>query len=324
MAESVLWIGILVVSIVVLVKSSDVFTETAQEMGIFFGIPQFIIGVTVVALGTSLPELVSSIIAVVKGSSEIVPGNVVGSNVANVFLVLGFSAVVAGNIKVTFNLFRTDVPLFVSAAAFLVLSYWDKQFTLFEAIIALGILGVYLAYAVKSGKVQEEAISEEALEEVQEASNKKLMLKFILLLPLSGVFIYLGAEYTVTSVIHLSEIFNIGSELIAVTVIALGTSLPELAVGIQAARRGNPEIVIGNVLGSNIFNSLAVMGIPALIGTINVPSSLITGGLPFMVVATLLFFFFLQEKELNIWDGLVLLLFYVFFIGRMIFVPAIG
>jgi cation:H+ antiporter len=133
----------------------------------------------------------------------------------------------------------------------------------------------------------------------------------------SAFFIFLGGKYTIESVIKLSELLRIGTEIIAASVVALGTSLPELTVTITAARHGRPEIAIGNVLGSNVFNALAVMGIPALLGPLVIPYNIITFGIPMMLIASLLFFFMAQDKEITQWEGWLLLIFYVFFIGRL-------
>jgi cation:H+ antiporter len=145
----------------------------------------------------------------------------------------------------------------------------------------------------------------------------KLEVKTVVILFVSAFFIYLGARYTIDSVIEISKMLNVGVELIAVSAVALGTSLPELVVSITAARQGKEEIAIGNVLGSNIFNTFAVMGIPALFGSLIIPQGIIMFALPMMIIATLLFFFMMQEKVITRWEGYVLLLFYVFFIGKL-------
>ena len=131
------------------------------------------------------------------------------------------------------------------------------------------------------------------------------------------MFIYIGARYTVESVIELSKILNIGTEIIAMSAVTLGTSLHELMVTVSAVRRGNAEMAVGNILGSNIFNTFAVMGIPALFGALVIPQNIIAFGLPMMIIATLLFFFMTQEREITKWEGYILLLFYVFFIGKL-------
>ena len=316
MAPLFIWLIIFIVSLIVLIKASDYFTDSAEKIGVYFGLPAFIIGVTIVAIGTSLPELISSIFAVLKGSSEIVVGNVVGSNITNIFLVLGVAAILGKKIKVTYELVHVDLPLLVGSAFLLAVTIWDGIFTLPEALLCIGGIILYLFYTINAEKKHKDVeIKKEMKGEIKKI--RKLDLKTLIILAVSAFFIYLGAKYTVESVIQLSEILNIGKEIIAISAVALGTSLPELMVTVSAARKGKPEMAVGNILGSNIFNSLAVMGIPALIGTLIIPHSILTFGLPMMLIATLLYFFITQDKEITRWEGWMLIIFYVFFIGKL-------
>ena len=138
-----------------------------------------------------------------------------------------------------------------------------------------------------------------------------------MVLIMSAGFIYLGGRFTIEAVIALSQIMAIGKEVLAASAVAIGTSLPELVVSITAARQGRPEIAVGNVLGSNVFNALAVMAIPGLIGRLSIPQPIVAFAIPMMVIASLLFFFMTQDKEITQWEGWLLLIFYVFFIGGL-------
>ena len=306
-----MWVIIFIISLAVLVKASDFFTTSAEKIGLHFKIPPFIIGVTIVALGTSLPELISSIYAVFNGASEIVVGNVIGSNITNIFLVLGIAAIVAKKMKISFELIHVDLPLLIGSALFLTLALLDKVFSMGEAILSIIGIIIYLIYTTK---IQKGHTTKKTKKEVK--SLEKFQWHTVVILIASALFIFIGAKYTVESVINISEILNIGKEIIAITAVALGTSLPELVVSITAARKGKAEIAVGNVLGSNIFNTFAVMGIPALFGNLTIPNSILTFGLPVMIVATLLYLFITQDKEITRWEGSLLLLFYVFFVGK--------
>ena len=307
------WGIIFAISLIILIKASDYFTDSAEKIGLYFGLPAFIVGVTIVAIGTSLPELISSIFAVLGNSSEMVIGNVVGSNIANIFLVLGVAAIIGKKIKIDFELVRVDLPMLMGSALLLALTIYDGIFTLPEAIFCLGGAILYLWYTINVGKKDKNIKKEMKGELIQ---RKKMETKTLIILLVSAFFIYIGAKYTVESVINLSEILGIGKEIIAISAVALGTSLPELMVTITAAKKGKPEMAVGNVLGSNIFNTFAVMGIPALIGTLIIPQSIISFGLPMMLAATLLYYFITQDKEITKWEGWLLLIFYVFFIGK--------
>lgn len=310
MANLVFWLIVFVVSLAVLIKSSDYFTDAAEEIGKYFGLPPFIIGVTIVAIGTSLPELASSILAVMGGSSEIVIGNVVGSNITNICLVLGLSAIIGKKMKIAHELIHVDLPLLFGSAALLGLCVMDGNFSFSEALICLGLLVVYLSYTVKSEKSDKEI-----KKELGKQPKKQISPMTYIGLVISVFFIYLGAKYTITSVVNLSQILNIATNIIAVTAVALGTSLPELVVSLTAARKGKCEIAVGNILGSNIFNALAVMGFSGLFGNLIIPQEILFFSLPMMIVATLLYYFITQDKEITRWEGWMLFIFYIFFIG---------
>ncbi|MCH8329738.1 MAG: calcium/sodium antiporter, partial [Nanoarchaeota archaeon] len=307
MVEILIWIAVFVASLFVLIKASDYFTDSAEKIGLFFGLPAFIVGVTIVAIGTSLPELISSIFAVLRNSSEIVVGNVIGSNITNIFLILGIAAIVGKKLKITYELTHVDLPILVGSAFLFAAMIWDGVFSLGEALLSIVGIIIYFLYTVNSEREYKDVeIKKEMKEELRK--KKKLDIKTIAILVLSAVFIFIGARYTIESVIELSEIFNLGKEIIAVSAVALGTSLPELAVSITAVRKGKPEIAVGNILGSNIFNTFVVMGVSALFGVLIIPQSILTFALPMMLIATLMFFFITQTKEVTKWEGYLLLL----------------
>ncbi len=304
-------------------KASDYFTDSAERIGISFGISPFIIGVTIVAVGTSTPELVSSVLAVTKGSPEIVVGNVMGSNVTNILFILGLSAIVGKKMVTSYELANVDLPLFIGSAALLSLMVVDGIFSLAEALLCLALFLVYLLYAISVERVADEAMArslEAAGAGVGAAvrpRKRRLDSKVYLKLVVSIFFLYIGANYTIVSVVKLSEMVGIGTEIIAATAVALGTSLPELVVSIKAAAVNKPELAIGNILGSNIFNALGIMGTSALFGTLVIPETITSFVMPMMIIATLLYFIVIWEKEITLWEGWMLVIFYIFFLGRL-------
>ncbi|MBW2974454.1 calcium/sodium antiporter [Candidatus Woesearchaeota archaeon] len=316
MVPLLMWAGVFVISLLVLVKASDYFTLSAEKIGLFFGMAPFIVGVTIVSIGTSLPELISSIFAVVQKSSEIVIGNVIGSNITNIFLILGLATLISRKtIKIDFGLIHVDLPLLICSAFLLGLTILDGKFTLMDALLCLASYLAYLLYTITAEKTHEDIEIEKEMKKMKKI--RKMGWKTPLILVFSSALIFLGAKYTVVSVIEISKILNVGKEIIALSAVALGTSLPELAVTCTAARKGKPEIAVGNILGSNIFNSLVVMGIPGLISNINIPRSIITFSLPLMVIATLIYYFITEDKEITKWEGYMLLVFYIFFIAKL-------
>jgi cation:H+ antiporter len=307
-----LWALVLAVSLAVLVKASDWFTAAAERLGLALGMPAFMVGATIVALGTSLPELVAAVLAVIRGASEIVAGNVVGSNVANLLLVLGLAAVFHGHLRVRFELVKVDLPFLAGSAFFLALVLSDGRVGRAEAALSLAGLAIYVWYALRGRPPAAAAPADETA-----PASRPAWVRTFLVLAASAGLIYLGADFTVRSVVEIADLAGIGAEVVAATAIALGTSLPEIAVTIAAARRGRPEIAVGNVLGSNVFNSFAVVGVSGLVGPLVVPESIIDFALPVMVLATVLAFFVTMEKEMTKWEGWLMILFYVYFIGAL-------
>lgn len=301
-----LYLGMFVVSLAVLLKASDWFIDAAEHIGLSLGVSPFIIGVTIIAFGTSLPELATSIASVFSGESEIVVGNVVGSNITNIALVLGLAALVAKEIKLEYNIWHIDMPYLWGSAFLLWLALRDLHFSFFEALLfMLGIIA-FLAYSFSSQQ-------DEELEKVEKPSWKTYAL-----LLLGGTLVYLGADYTIFSIKKLSAFAGVNPEIIALSVVALGTSLPEVIVSLNAARRGKASIAVGNVLGSNIFNTYIVMAIPSFFGKLKVPADINELFLPLMVAMTILFGVMSNNRSITRWEGVVLLLFYAFFFGALI------
>jgi len=313
-----IWICIFVAGLIVLLKSSDFFTGAAEKIGLKLGIPSFVVGVTIVAIGTSLPELISSIFAVTNGASEIVIGNVVGSNIANILLVLGVVAIVSKKIETHYEILKVDLPIFFASALYILITCFDGEFNYIEGIIGLIGVIVYLIYAASSAKKNDnKSKQKKELKGINKELIKEGISPQLLILLISGFFIFIGAKYTIDSVIQISEMLNIGKELIAISAVAIGTSLPELFVGYSAAKKGNAGMAFGNVLGSNIFNSFGVLGVASLFGVLTIPSSIIMFSLPVMIGASLLYFFMTQDKQLTLWEGAILLLLYVLYIGKI-------
>lgn len=295
---------LLVVGIALLVWASDLFVDAAEDTGKALKMPSFIIGVVIVGIGTSLPELVSSLVSVFQGASEIVPGNVLGSNTTNILLVLGVGALMSKNMTFKKDLLHGDMPILLSASLFLYFTLIDGKFTIPEAIIFLIAVIFYVIHTLKSGSDDEDT------------EEHKITALTIGKLIISPVLIFFGAKFTVDGVIQLSSDLGVGKEIIALSAVALGTSLPEVMVSVAAAKKGKSDMIVGNVVGSNIFNSFVVMGIPRLFGEIKL-NGIAEFSLPFSVAATLLFVIITLDKKVPKWEGAFLLLFYVYFILRL-------
>jgi cation:H+ antiporter len=321
--------GVFVVSLAVLLWAADAFTTAIERVGLAVGISPFVVGATVVAAGTSLPELSASLLAQVAGEPGIVVGNVVGSNVANVLLVLGTTAAIGGKIAVDRELMRVDLPLLTASAGFLWLAVADGSFAWYEGVVALAGLGVYLEFVISDRHRLEETV-EDVIEDVTGrvvdvdptsqrppgalTGDVTLSGRTVVTAVVSLALVFASANYLVSSILDIAAAVGIGTEVVAITAVAVGTSLPEIGVSVAATRQGNADIAVGNVLGSNVFNTFAVMGVPSLVGVVDVPSSIRNYALPAMLLATLLYFFIAQDREITRYDGFALLLLYAIFV----------
>ncbi len=321
--DILIWSLVFIASLAVLIKAADFFTDSAEKIGLHFKISPFIIGVTIVAFGTSLPEIATSIAAVLKNDSSMVIANVAGSNIANILLVLGASAIVGKHLVVDKDIINIDLPLLLGSAILLFITTVDGVFSAGDGVITLLALLTYVLYNIMSHrKIDQKETSDikQAAKELKAAKKNKpqLPLRHPIILILSGIGIWIAADYTIEAVLKLSEIINIGTEVIAGSAIALGTSLPELIVSVMAAKKGKTDIAIGNVTGSNIFNALAVMGIPSMIGPLAISTDMITFVIPFTVLTTILYMFVTMDKQVSQWEGITLVLLYVAFIGKLL------
>ena len=300
-----------------LIKSSDYFVDSAENLGIFIGLPGFVIGLLVFSLGTSLPELVSSVFSVFKDSSEIVIATVIGSNIANIFLVIGISAIFAKKLKIDYDIVNNDLPLFAASAFLLGFIVLNLKVTIFEAILCILMLLFYIIFTFKISRDYKDKEIKKEFKSIDKKAKKQNAFKNLGMFIFSMVLIYFSAKYLIEAIIQISSFLNIAKEIIAISAVAFGTSLPELFVSVNAARKGKPELAIGNVLGSNIFNSVGVIGVSALFGSLVIPKSILMFGIPFMIVATLLYFFIVQDRVVTYIEGFTLLIFYLFFLGFM-------
>lgn len=306
--DTLLYIGLFVISLSVLLKASDWFVDAAERIGLSFGISPFIIGVTIVAFGTSLPELATSIASVISNDSAIVAGNVIGSNITNIALVLGLTALVGKKIELEYNIWHIDMPFLWGSAFFLWFVLRDFAFSIAEALLFLVGIAIFLIYSLKSEDSDEES----------EIERPKVNWKAYVMLLAGVVFVYLGADYTIFAIKELSAIAGISPEVIALSAVALGTSLPEVIVSLNAARRGKASIAVGNVLGSNVFNTYVVMSVSRFFGPLDIPKDINEMYLPLMVVLTILFGIITNNKKITRWEGALLLMFYAFFLIELV------
>jgi len=292
----------LAVGFVMLIKGADWFVDGASKIADRFGIPQLVIGLTIVAMGTSAPEAAVSITSALKGSAGITIGNVVGSNIMNVLVILGLTAVIRA-IAVKKSTIRYEIPFTIGITVILaVLGLADNTVSRLDGVILWTLMIVYLAYLLWMAKKGQDVI-----EDVPEATKKDTLPRMILSILVGGALIVWGADVTVDAATELATIFGMSDRLIGLTIVAFGTSLPELVTSVTAAIKGKADIAVGNIVGSNIFNILFVVGTAALITPVVYSANFLVDSIVAVATMVLLLVCVLPKKKLGRLGGLVML-----------------
>ena len=307
--EIVKYLLLLVVGFAFLVKGADWFVEGASGIAEKFGIPQLVIGLTIVAMGTSMPEAAVSISAALKGSAGITIGNVVGSNILNILIILGLSALVAP-LAVQQSTVRYVIPFVLLVSLVLLGLGYDGNVGLIDGIILWALFIVYFIYLIRMSKQDSKDNPEEGADDVPEKSRTLKLWQAILLTIIGLVLIVAGSEFAVDGATGFARLFGVSERVIGLTIVALGTSLPELFTSVSASMKGNADIAIGNIVGSNIFNILFVVGTSALIIPVNFQKDFIFDTIVAAGAAILLFICCFKDQKLYRWGGVLMLVAY--------------
>ena len=303
----------LILGFVLLYYGGEFLVKGSVNLANKFNISKLVAGMTIVSFATSSPELFVSIEAIVNKSSDIVFGNIIGSNIANIALVLGCTALFF-NINVSDKTLKIDFPfLFFATFSVGYILYFLGKITFFTGLILLMILTAYLFYIISNSRNEKNSIVDQ-----EEKDDKSTYLNCFTYLILGIVLLKYGADFLVSSAIDIAKLLNIEERIIAVTVVAIGTSVPELATSIVAALKKEVDLAVGNIVGSNIFNLLAVLGITALYKEIEIMNNdILSIDYLFMFVITVIFgvmLYFFDKGKINKLKGGILLLIYFSFI----------
>jgi len=307
----ILLILILLVSLLALIKGADFFIDGAKSIGLKMGMSPFVIGVLIVGMGTSLPELASSIAAVFQNETTVVLANVVGSNITNILLIVGILALFSRRIVIRRELLKSELPLFVIATTHFLFIISDGVVTRIESILLLGTFIAYLWYIIKEPPSDLEEVEEKPKE------DKKETVKSIGLIVFGLIGIIAGAHFTVYSSIELAYLIGIPVSIVAILGIAIGTSLPELMVSLSAIKTNDADLAIGNIFGSNAINMLLVVGIPAFMTNLYADKVVMDLGIGILLAASIIFFVHGLSRRLMRWEGAMLLLFFFFFVIQL-------
>ena len=299
------------VGIFLLIKGGDWLMRAAVALSLRFSIPKIVIGMTVVSLATSAPELIVSIQSALSGHPDLALGNVVGSNIANLGFVLAIIVMISP-IEVTPSFYKTDWPMMILASLLLyIFLVFDKKLVAFEGTVLFILLLCFMVYLIK---FQERAILDETLEEDEILVISKTITYFLL----GGFSLWLGSETLIKGAVTLAKNLGVSERIISVTIVSVGTSIPELTASIIAIINKEKAISMGNLIGSNIFNILAVMGITSMIHPVEIQDpGLLRNDIWWMLGISFLilpFVFFTKKNKLGLIHGLVLITLYSIFI----------
>ncbi len=336
----------LIVSLLILVKGADMFLESASKIAKHFGMSEFVVGLTLVSIGTSLPELANAITASITKEPGIIMGNIIGSNIANIGLVLAITLIIT---TITIKQYEYE-KIFITLLAVLMFSLFasDLQISRYEALIMIALFFVYFRgiFKIKHKHKNQKKFFSSLLElrgllsfsklrELNQARNNsehgKLPKKFMkealfyesirefIILIIGIALIILGSRYTIFSAVDISVFLNVQQSVIAAFIVAIGTTLPELFVNLTGIKKGYKDLVLGNLLGSIVFNSLIIIGIASLINPIKVNIITLRFLIPSMLVfCFLLFVFFKKSQELRRREGILLLFLYILYIAVLL------
>ena len=312
---------ILIIGFVLLIKGADIFVEGASSIAKKFNVPSMIIGLTIVAMGTSAPEAAVSVTSSLAGQNDMSVANVVGSNFFNILVVLGVSSIIA-KLPVQKETIKKDTPFLILISLLLLIFGINLKLGRIEGLALLALFIYFLVNTIKSAKKASAGnsleVGETAIAIETETTNQISLPKTIIVSIIGIVGIVIGGDMVVDSATSIATSFGMSANLVGLTIVAVGTSLPEFVTSVVAIKKGETEIAIGNVIGSNIFNILLVLGLAALINPIQM-SMFAFIDIIFMVLITLLLYLFMKKKNSLVKSqGIIFIVLYIAYMAYTI------
>lgn len=313
---------VLVVGLVILIVAGDIMVRGAAALARHWGVPALIVGLTIVAFGTSAPEMVVGVQAALMGEGDLAAGNVVGSNIANVLLALGLPALILAIPTNMSGVARNSFIALFAAALFVFLAFVHTPLMRWQGAILFGGIIAYLIFMFRLAKAGSDDPILEEMTEIDEGEDglPTNTIKSFVYVVLGVVGLILGGKLIVDNAVFIAEGLGISKTIIGLTIVAIGTSLPEIATVIVATYRGHPEVAIGNVLGSNVFNVFAVMGASALAGPIAIDSNLMKFDFWVMLLSSfVLLLYVLRRQPIGRKTGAILTIAYAVYLAVVVF-----
>jgi cation:H+ antiporter len=315
-------LALFIAGFVLLVGGAEWLVRGASRVAVTSGVTPLVIGLTVVAFGTSAPELAVSVGSALGGQPDIAVGNVVGSNILNILVILGLAALITP-LVVSQQLIRLDVPLMIGASLLVYLMALDGRISRLEGAVLFAGIVAYVIFSIISSRRESAAIQAEYAEAVDTtvSPGAGVMVKNLGLIVLGLILLVVGARWLVAGAVDLARFFGISELIIGLTIVSLGTSLPEIAASLMAALRGERDIAVGNAVGSNLFNLLCVLGLTSLVSPegIAVSPAALHFDLPVMLaVAVACLPIFFTDHRIDRWEGALFLAYYVAYVIYLI------
>jgi len=302
-----------VLGLAALVVGAEILVRGASKLALTLGVSPLVVGLTVVAFGTSAPEVAVSMGAVLGGTSDLAIGNVVGSNIFNVLFILGLSALIAP-LVVDAQLIRQEVPVMIGASVLLILLVLDARLSRLDAMLLTVLLAVYTIFLIVQSRAQNQAMREEYAQEFVPATGwDRHWAVQVLLVGIGLGLLVVGSRWLVESASTFARLLGVSDLVIGLTIVAAGTSMPEVATSVMAALRGERDIAVGNVVGSNIFNILACLGLSGIAASDALPVSVAVLNFDIWVmlaVAIACLPVFMTGREISRWEGAVFVGYY--------------
>lgn len=305
-------IAAVIIGLALLVWSADRFVEGTSSTARHFGMPSLLIGMVIVGFGTSAPEMVVSAISSFQGNPGLSLGNAYGSNITNIALILGITSVISP-ITVHSQILKKELPILTAVTVLAAWQLWDNQLSRFEALVLLGIFSGLMIWTIWQGMKQADALGDD-VEKKMEA--KELPIKQAVIWLIVGLLLLIASSrLLVWGAVKIAQGFGVSDLIIGLTIVAVGTSLPELASSIIAIRKNEHDLALGNVVGSNLFNTLAVVGIAGTIHPMSLSADVLSRDITVMAVLTIALFFvgfgFRGQGRINRYEGALLLTSYI-------------
>lgn len=295
-----------------LIWSADRFVDGAAATARHFGMPQLLIGMVIIGFGTSAPEMIVSAFSAINGNPGIALGNAYGSNITNIALILGLTALILP-LAVNSQVLKQELPVLIFVTVLSAFLIMDGDVSRLDAWILLVVFFIYMGWTIWNGlHNKEDSLTTDVKEELQEQAYMSLG-KALLLVVIGLALLMVSSQLLVWGAVEVAHYFGVSDLIIGLTIVAVGTSLPELASSIMAARKNEVDLAVGNIIGSNLFNTLAVVGIAGAISPMHVGQEIFTRDMFVMSILTLLLFFFGFGKkgEINRFKGMILLVTYI-------------